>query len=713
MRLVSAHIENFKLLENVILQFSTDLLRPLTVIRAENGSGKTSVLYALRWAMYGERGLPADMRLTSTAKPAGQPVQVQVRLDFAIIDSLSNVEQEFCLIRTCRETPGEGDEFDRSNERIRLLRRTNRGAEEIEISSIDGLTATMIPFSLADVFFTNGDDVQSFVSSGQHAETERQEAVHRAIRQLLELENVEAAEKQLSFVSRKMKRALADAGGEKLKSAQDQLERSEAMLAECKEKLSRVSQRISEVDQQIRLDERELDKIKGVGDLDAIQARIHELEEDIKQMEADANRIRREIRAYLQSDDISKSFFEDRIRIGFDILQDLVDRNVIPGTSIEVLRDRLQLGICICGEKLDGGHDRYVHVENLIDKQRKISPRLHRLTALWHDARSRINSAIASSEISPLEKVALLKDQFTNCRDRQRQKEMALKGEREKREHIDQELIQFLTQRLQSSRKKRSKLDQEYGEITGRILQLEEQYKNHEATIEDENRKADLSKTLRRRSSVADDLVNLTHGTLAQLKSIYVQRVSSRMNELFLEIVGADPNADGTVFTGVSIDERYDIIIHTLEDRTLNADTELNGASQRALTLSLIWALMEVAERQAPRIIDTPLGMVSGAVKRRMVDILTKPVDPNTGLPYQVVLFMTRSEIRDIEPLISDRAGIISTLTCSKDYPVDLITDWGTGSPTVRTCECNLTEVCHICERRQDASRFTVRRVTK
>ena len=48
MKLESAHITNFKLLEDVSLQFSTDLTRPLTIIRAENGSGKTSILYALR-----------------------------------------------------------------------------------------------------------------------------------------------------------------------------------------------------------------------------------------------------------------------------------------------------------------------------------------------------------------------------------------------------------------------------------------------------------------------------------------------------------------------------------------------------------------------------------------------------------------------------------------------------------------------------------------
>ena len=181
------------------------------------------------------------------------------------------------------------------------------------------------------------------------------------------------------------------------------------------------------------------------------------------------------------------------------------------------------------------------------------------------------------------------------------------------------------------------------------------------------------------------------------------------MNELFLEMVGADPTADTNVYTSVNINEsNHDIVINTLEGRTLDADTELNGAAQRALTLSLIWALMEVAEREAPRIIDTPLGMTSGAVKQRMVELLTKPVESN-GLSYQVVLLMTRSEIRDIEALIQKRAGVITTLTCSKDYPIDLVNDWSFGSPIVQACDCDHSEVCQVCARHSDAGRFRYR----
>ena len=121
MRLDSAHIRNFKLLEDVSLQFSTDPTHPLTVIRAENGSGKTSILLALRWAMWGRQGIPAGMPLTSTAVQSGKPIDVQVRIDFTERDRYSGTETRYRLIRSCVETRGEGDDVDRTEDRERLL----------------------------------------------------------------------------------------------------------------------------------------------------------------------------------------------------------------------------------------------------------------------------------------------------------------------------------------------------------------------------------------------------------------------------------------------------------------------------------------------------------------------------------------------------------------------------------------------------------------
>ena len=58
MKLIRAEFENFRLLRQLNLDFSTDKIRKLTVIRAENESGKTTILNGLQWALYGDDALP-------------------------------------------------------------------------------------------------------------------------------------------------------------------------------------------------------------------------------------------------------------------------------------------------------------------------------------------------------------------------------------------------------------------------------------------------------------------------------------------------------------------------------------------------------------------------------------------------------------------------------------------------------------------------------
>ena len=710
MRLESAHIKNFKLLENVDLIFSTDSQQPLTVIRAENGSGKTSILYALRWAMYGARGIPTGMRLTTAAKPPGRPVTVQVRAEFTTTDPYSGDEVRYRLIRSCEETPGEDDRFQRNPDQLRLLRRTTDGEEDIEDGK-EGLIRKLLPLNLADVFFTNGDDVQRFISSGQQADRERQKAVHSAIRQLLGLDDVEATEKHLSNIAKNLKRELADDGGEELQAANAALEVIQGRVAADEDELDIIRERIVRVDEQIRADERELDGIRGIGDLDTIQARIRELREDLSQLGTQEGGIRGQMKELLQSEGLSWRMIGPQLQQGLGILDDLADRKVIPGAAIEVLTDRLELGICICGEDLGEGSARHQHIEDLIKQQREVAPELQRLSTVWHLARnsSSVQRAAIAAGRSFDEIGADLRQQYTGCRDVQRRKQADLESERERRTQIDAERVRTLTDRIKQNAGKRSGFDRRYGEVEGRLQGLEEEARLLDERVRKAEAETTLNETIRLRSVVAYDLLELAQGTLGSLKSDYVQRVSARMNELFLDIVGSDPDAEAAVFTGVTINDRFDIVIHTQGGKTLDADYELNGASQRALTLSFIWALMEVAGREAPRIIDTPLGMTSGAVKHRMVELLTSPADA-AGLAYQVVLLMTRSEIRDIEDLLDERAGSVSTLSCSKDYPVDLVNEWGDGAPTVRSCACDHRQICSVCTRRKDDStRFTVR----
>ena len=60
LRLRRIEIDNFVCFDGVVVEPSIDADKPLTVIRAENGSGKTTFLRALRWGMYGEKGLARE-----------------------------------------------------------------------------------------------------------------------------------------------------------------------------------------------------------------------------------------------------------------------------------------------------------------------------------------------------------------------------------------------------------------------------------------------------------------------------------------------------------------------------------------------------------------------------------------------------------------------------------------------------------------------------
>jgi hypothetical protein len=240
----------------------------------------------------------------------------------------------------------------------------------------------------------------------------------------------------------------------------------------------------------------------------------------------------------------------------------------------------------------------------------------------------------------------------------------------------------------------RSENELKLAESEGKLAELEDRYQAAKSQVK-------VSAELQDRVDVTEDLLRLVHRTLETLEGDYLNRASERMNELFMNIAGSTPEVQRAVFNEVRINPHYDIeVLSGGYGRTLDPDFEINGASKRALTLSFIWALMEVADVSAPRIIDTPLGMTSGGVKKRLVDLITEPTEHE----FQVVLLMTRSEINGVEDLIDGRAGIVRTLSCSHQYPVDLVNSWGDDSPEVRVCECTHRQTCHVCARHDDIS---------
>ena len=703
MRLSRVAIENFKLLEDVKLEFSTDAARPLTVIRAENGSGKTSVLYALLWAFYGMAGLPEfarDLRLTSSARPAGIPVHVSVMVEFEHTDDNAEMTR-YRLVRSTVETPGIGDKVERPREGPpRLLRITRAGEEDVQAA--EALIAKLIPLHLRDVFFTNGDDVQAFIS-GKVSSQLRQDKVHKSIKLLLGLDEMRIAADDLDSVFRRLRGEVAKSGGSDTSTLESALEETDGELSVKRKEAEKVTQQLDNMTQQKAKWEKELTGLRGIGDLDELNDRIDKgrLAADLQERARNAALGR--MRDAVKSETCSWELMGKRLDKGMTVLSGLAERNVIPGSSLQVLTDRLELEECICGEPLPPGSEHRRRVEMLRDEQSEVPESQQRLTALFHttlqakaseDARIAANEDFASGRKKSL-------DEFTGARDLLVSTAAEISQLKERRALIDDTHVQGLTAQLTKVERQISETQTQLGGVQARIELLDERRQEQDKRLRDAEKASRVSGELTLKRDVAKDLQALAQGTLATLEGDYVQRVSSRMNSLFMTIVGSDPDFEAGVFSGVHIDATYNIVVDTKGGRRLDTDFELNGASQRALTLAFIWALMEISGTTAPRIIDTPLGMVAGGVKTRMVDAITKPA--GAELPdFQVILLLTRSEVRDVEELLDERAGVVRTLSCSKDYPEDLTNSWGVDHPIARACKCTHRESCLICARKYD-----------
>ncbi|MCY3922318.1 MAG: AAA family ATPase [Chloroflexi bacterium] len=715
MRLLRAHIQNFKLLEDVSVEFSTDPSRPLTVIRAENGSGKTSLLYAFQWAFYGMSGLPESakgLRLSSSTNPTGAPVSVSVMIEFEVIDAYGN-SGHYRLVRSAIETPSADDSVERSNDRVRLLRITSAGEEEVEGG--DAAIASWLPRRLRDVFFTDGDSVQTFIS-GQIATRKRQDRVQNAIRDLLGIERLRTAAGDVSWAYGSLRAEAAKAGGQDTSQLEDQLESTDASIVALRQRIDALRDRHANMTEQCNDWEKELRNLRGIGDIDKLNERIDRAEQDQSRLERQRGAALTDMSDALRSEAYSWRFLDESLRSGLDVLAELADRRVIPGTSVEVLADRLELGECICGEPLLEGSEHRAHVLRLLEEQKDVPSRRQRLTELSHIARqsevnelSRIESRQDFQHMS-----ARLLDDYREASDGLRDKAAELKGLKASRSSIDEERVRYLTSHIEDVDAKIAEANHDIGARTQELEQAETLRQKIDSDLQKALNAAKLSGDLAMRRDVAQDLDHLANNVLKVLQDDYVDRVSERMKQLFMEIVGSPDSPERedfgpSLFAGVHIDSEFNIIIDTHDGKSLDPDFELNGASKRALTLSFIWALMEVSAVTAPRVIDTPLGMVSGGVKQRMVDAVTKP--PSDDQPdFQVVLFLTRSELRDVEGLIDARAGAVVTLSCSHHYPADLVFPWDSDYPVSRLCQCNHRQSCRVCARRYDDIHGVVRR---
>ena len=702
MKLLRASFQNFRILRDLELDFSTDADKSLTVIRAANETCKTTILNGLQWALYGDAALPGKgegFRLHPIDWEAseGHRVPITATVEFEVTShrrsptGVRESRRQYRIVRSTFEEV-EGTDWRRGTSTVKLFALTDSGASPIDAP--ESLINEELPPELRDVFFTDGDMALSFIEADVAVSTKR-ERVQRAIRALLGLgvieDSIKHVRKAASEVNRRAKQSgvggALDKIASRLENIENDISKHQDDLKDAKEQFGNFDERFLEIDRKIDAALVKGDKEQLKSDLEKARGRIKKLDDQLKA----ANK---EHASLFRSRALAADLLSPILKTVFEKLDALRDQGKIPSTTIPVLEDRLNAENCICGESLQAtdpdGKRRRDHIEKLVEDSRKADEMQGIVTDLYFGAKS-LAPGDGMAWLEDYKKIVESRDGLQNLRDQAGQEMRALEI---KLDALPDSDIQGLRETRRQYRQQRDRFLQKQSaietQLSGLRREREERAAERERLLREQKKGARILAEL----FVTQDVIKVLQGSYERITTEELRKVSELMNEIFLEMIGSDPE-QGAIIRRAVISPDFDIIVYGPSERTLNPGRDLNGASRRALTLAFILALTKVSDVEAPNVIDTPLGMTSGYVKR---SILRTAVRESA----QLILFLTHDEIAGTEEILDESAGTVFTLTNPAHYPKMLINDPGTAELKVLRCECDHRSVCNLCERRKD-----------
>jgi len=705
MKLLRAEFENFRLLRDLEMEFSSDSDKNLTVIRAANESGKTTLLHALQWALYGEAALPGKgdgfrLHPIDWDGSEGKRVPITATVEFELTThrrtagEMRETRRRFRLVRSAFEDVD--SQSRRSSSTVKLFALNDTGATPIDAP--EALINEELPPELREVFFTDGDRALSFIEADVALSTKR-ERVQRAIRSLLGLGVIDDAVKHVRKSAAEVNKKAKQVGsGSELNRIASRLEAIDEDWTRLEDDLEDAKQQFAAFDEKVNETDRKIAAALQKGDKEKLRKALESTKNEIKQLDNQLVAANKEHSALFRSRSIATDLLGPLLRKAYHKLEELHEQGKIPNTTIPILQDRLEAEICICGESLEDGdpegHRRRAHIQKLINDSQRADEIQEIITDLYYGAKplQRGGDASSGAWLEEYKKVVERRDGIQALRDEAGRKYRGLELQLDALPDTD---IQGLRETLRKYKDQRDRCLTKRSATETKLAALRDERDNLEGDRDRLLREQKKGARILAELEVTQDVMKVLQSAYERITNEELAKVSELMNEIFLEMIGADPD-QGAIIRRAEINRDFDIIVYGPNDRTLNPDRDLNGASRRALTLAFILALTKVSEVEAPNVIDTPLGMTSGYVKRSLLRTAVRE-------SAQLVLFLTHDEIAGCEDIIDEAAGTIFTLTNPAHYPKMLVNDPGVTERKALRCACDHRSVCQLCERRADA----------
>lgn len=524
---------------------------------------------------------------------------------------------------------------------------------------------------------------------------QKKKRVGEVIRSLLSLNTLETVVRHVNSASGSFSREIDNTDyASELQKTNDRILFNQGELEESQEELTDLLNRKENLEQSKLETRRKIDEILSKGDKESLIKQRDKIQADLDKLGQNETKALENQRKIVQNSDIGLALIAEKFEKAKEYLAGLEGKKQLPKANIPILEELLDKDLCFCGSSLDEhnneGAKRRGFILHAIKESEESDKVTQIATSLYYSIRS-LDANVAKQKWKDVYQTT--SEQYLNISNLVTSKEHELAQKIKEMDAINDNGLQIF--RIQER-----ELDDDIIEKTANIGRLQQKIdavkeRIRDLKIEKEKYENKLSKEDKTTNKIflANDLHNGFQAILEKLKNDEVERVSNEMNRIFLEMVGS--SGDSNEFSSITRAELttdHEIKVYGLDHKPINADQDLNGASRRAITLAFILALTKVAQVEAPNVIDTPLGTMSGYVKQSVLRQIIKEGS-------QSILFLTHDEINGVKPLIDKYAGEVFTLTNPAHYPIMLKNEPPVEDARIIRCECNHNEFCPICER--------------
>lgn len=644
------------------VMFSTDHNKPLTTIWGTNGSGKTTVLNAILWAMWNEFSADFQENAALVNKTKLSQTNVGETAESYVEIKFEHRKSKFTLRRTYCERRNADDSVEKVSDSTKLVEIDETGESYVRQDSIAfAYIDEILPKLLAKYFFFNGEH---FVTSLR--DTAGKKEFGRSVQRVLGLTKYDRA---LKHCDEGLKRLLGDVG-----QFEDDAQLNSLLIDkhDRDQLLESLLSRELDFKRQIDLSR------ERVAEIDALLQKFEHISEKIKRRKEIDDRLipAREKTLSAKSDDlrvlIARNYallvLKEHTKEIAELSEKHREQKHIPaGFKQAFIADLLTSGTCICGCALVDGQPNYLQVSARL-QEGAVSGTEEEWTILGIGI-DRVGAHLELFDKSFNEIMSAIQVETQSI------SELADEREALSREILEANSSENIVDQILNLEKERSEVRanidnfmKQTGEFDFRILLIKEEIKELAREIAAVIPKNDAAKLARKQLEYLQEVRNQLAAELADLRIRKRSELQDRTTLIFRSL--------SNLSFFVELDDDFVVKMCDYSERSVSIERAMGTGDTLMMYYSFVAALSKMSlnangdeggNQTFPLMIDAPFSPLDESQRIRVAEMLP-------DFTHQIAFFMLKSHLTITDSkAVDEKIGRIAVIKFNGSAGVSLI----------------------------------------